>query len=729
MPAVSPAKLPQVRRISLPAMALPTTFKHPKITIGGVPLTAQRFTWGLTPGVMPYKAVYQFVDGPLVERLKAIQNPTTITVDVDGEIGGKGAAFSARIENVWIRQPIKVDAFHWAFEITDLRSRWEGQKWTWTANRTWRRNEFGAGFNLAALGDNDPARLREQFDRFEKFRYLAWGKNPRTEKPWTALELLVESLKDVYGGADVAVLAGDNGVVQENMEWREEPVQHVISELCSLARVEIGVSLDGKLHIYSSEEVLTPSAVMPIDRPPVHGGVLYFQDLKRIRPKHVNVRFAKRKEVLVKSIDATTAPAVSPDGSKPVIGPTRAANGVTCPAITENDYITGKVVACWNVVKATRDFIYNGTTYQKGQWVPMSIMIAYMGFEDEEFRSKFFNDIFMMEYAVLRSGRPQDKPDIARLQEASAVKQAYRRIYQMDPYWVQRWETWDPKRAALIDYVTRFSLPTSTWIDFAMIPFVFMPQHAAFYPQWRDRLFNYELEKENGARTSAITVAEISIGDQQMGVFSLDFPRDPDQVIDQFFPSVVDNPPQVSPAASAVLWDQEETKFHATHTLEAIVSVTPAIGENGLPDASKYLTVSTPDENGAEGEPVEWLSQEEVARYPYIQGLESDQVAISAASLNIPSNLGVLVALAQAQANISLSTFRDRWAGYVVWPGADISKLRLFGPCRAITIEFTPQTGLRSYYDLTEPLPIPQLTSLLTPAQRRIVYGQLNPTD
>lgn len=729
MPTIAPAALPTIRRIGLQPIALPATFKHPTITIGDVALTAQRFNWSLTPGAVPFKATFHFVDGPLVERMKRIPNPTRIVVDVDGEIGGKASPFKTTIENVWIRQPIKIDAFHWAFELADLRSRWEGQKWTWTANRTWRRNEYGSGFNLNSLSPDDAARLRDQIDRYEKFRYLPWSKNPRTSRPWTALELLMEALKDVYGGAAASVTAADNGVVQENIEWREEPIQHVITELCSLARAEVGVTLDGKVHVYPREEVVEPGRVLPIDRPPVQGGVLYFQDLKRIRPKRANVRFAKRKEILVKSIDATTAPAVTPDGSQPIIGPTRAANGTTCPAITEADYRSGKVVACWNVVKATRDFVYNGTTYQKGQWVPMAVMIAYMGFTDEDFRNKYFNDIFIMEYAVLRSGRPQDKPDVARLQEAAAVKQAYRRTYQMDPYWVQRWETWDTRRAALVDYVTRFALPTSTWIDFAMIPSVFMPEHSLYSPQWRDRLFNYELDKENAARTSSITVASTRPEDPQLGVFTLDFPRDPDQVVDQFLPSTVDNPPQVSPAASAVLWDQAETKFHATHALEVIVSVTPAVNDFDVPDASRFVTVSTPDENGAEGEPVEWLSQEEVARYPNVQGLESDQTAIAAASLNIPSNLGVLVGLAQAQANVSLSTYRDRYAGYVVYPGADGGKLQLFGPCRSITIEFTPQTGLRSYYDLTEPLPIPQLTSLLTPAQRRIVYGQLNPTD
>lgn len=720
------------RLVTLPLADAPSKFRTPNIRLGGIPLVSQQFSWGLIPGPVPFRTSYQFVDGPLVDRLRGLKNPIELEIDVDGEINKTPAPYKQKFSNLWITEPRKVDAYHWLFEIADMRIRWEGQRFTWSANKTWRKNEQAQALNLGQFSANDPALLRAQFDRFELFRYLPWSKNPKTEKPWTALELLVLCLSTLEGGASVSVTADDNGVVQENLEWQEEPVQQVLTELCSLARVQIGVTPTGQPHIYQTEEVIDPGSVMPISRPPIDGGVLYLQDLHRIRPARSNVRFRRRREVLAVRTDAPTVPIPAASAKQPIIGPTRSANGDSCPAITEEDYRRGNCVACFNVLKAPRDFSYGGTNYQKGQWVPVHTFIGYMGYTDAEIRKMYFNDILIMDYAVIRSGRPLGKPDPLRMVEAQALKQHYRRTYQMDPYWVQRWEDWDTKRAALIDPVTRFSLPSPVWQDFAFVPVVFMPQHSKYVPEWRDRAFNYKIADDNPQRIAAQSFAELTIADSQAGVFTVEVPQDPDQTIDYILPSAIDNPPSVSPAADTILWFVENTSLAAAHTFEAIVSVTPAVDSDDQPTDKRFMTVSTDSGDGL-GQEVEWLANEEVARYPHMQGIDTstpEGAALKAsADANIACNIGVLVSIGKTQAEILAQSYRDRYSGHVVFPGADANKMRLFGPCRSIIVEFSESNGLRSFYDLTEPIPIPQLVSMLTPQQRRIVYGQLKPED
>lgn len=709
---------------------MPQRLREPLVKIESVPLMAQRWVWGCVPGPLPYRVSVIMPDGAGIEALRKLQNPVTLKMDIDGDIGLNDARFEGEWKRLYLTEPRRVDAFTWSFELADQRVRWHGKRFTWTSNRTWRLNEFGEGVPRQ-IDPNDPGALRQPFDRYAEFRYLPWSKNGNA--PWTARELLLRVLNELEGGTNRLVEGQDNGVVVERQEWLEEPVERVIAELCNLSRSAVGVLPDGRVHVYRTEEIIDANAVMPMSRPPIDGGRIFMQDLSRVRPAEVKVRAAKRVETLIVAVTAqpgSSAPAAS---GSPVIGPTRSAipDEGRCE-ITEQDYETGRAVACYNVVKLPRDITVGVTTYQRDTWVPMGVFLQAIGISESDVRDQWFSKIFVFEHAVVNAGRGiADPPDPVRMMEALAILQHYRQSWQIDPYWVQRWESWDTTRASLIDPVTRYALPTPVWSDFCVVPSVFLPAHAKAKRAYRKRAWNYLLDEEppdgDGAkidRTQTYTASALEVQDAQLGVFRVAYPQDLEAVVQEIVPSGVDNLPVISAGGDVLLW--QDASLRQIHRMEAVVSVTPAVDATGRPSDRRLLEISMPVRNG-QGPPQELLITEEVARYPHPAGLvgEDSEKARQAAEAQLPSNIGLLVNLAQTKANILQHSYVDRLSGYASFPGADAKKLKLFGPCRGIYVEFDESGGLRSHYDCTSPPPIPELITRLSPAERRYLYRQL----
>lgn len=724
---LAPAGRASVRGLILAPARAEVTFSAPRVTIGGVALYAQHFEWAVIPGPAPYRNTFQFLEGD-VARVLALTNPTTLSVRVSGAVNGKPETLDLTINDVWIQQARKVDAFHWLVEFADLRCRWEGQRFTFTANRAARVNAFGDG--IVSLDPSDPASVRAQFDRFERFRYEPWSVNRDDVLraingegfafgPWTALQLLRIVLGEVYVGAGLSVSVADNGVVVEGMEWIEEPVQQVITELASLARVRIAVTLAGEVHVYGADTELTPSAVMPTTRPPIAGGVLYFTDQSRIRPESATVRFAKRREVRILATD--------PPSNLTEYRPTQ--------PLLQRSGTPWKTIGAYNVAKLPRDITHNGRLYQRETWVPMTLFLEMVGVADEVVRKMWFSDLLATHLAVTRAGRALNAPDPIKLMEALAIKASYRQHYRIDPYWVSRWDDWDTRRCTVIDGYTQFTATSPVWCDFLLRPNLYANEH--MQGRWKFRAFNYPLAEHNPNRTSSKSVATLKIVDKAAGVVGIDFPRDADAAIDDFLPGCFDNLPTISVGASgeAYYWQdgQKPTTMRESFELEAIISTTPAVDDDhDMPNDSRFHSLSTKPEGG-KGPPWEWFYSGEVARVPYPQGLDVegtvDADALRAAMAGEPVNGKILEAIAQGQIATMSQSWRDRWAGYVEYPGCDVTKLRPFSAVHGITIRFDNRRGLTTTYDLTEPPPEPQLISLLTPDMRRAVYRQLRPGD
>ena len=53
----------------------------PKVTIGGVPLTAQNIEWSLIPGAMYFSTDFTVIKGQINDQLARLENPTFLEIE------------------------------------------------------------------------------------------------------------------------------------------------------------------------------------------------------------------------------------------------------------------------------------------------------------------------------------------------------------------------------------------------------------------------------------------------------------------------------------------------------------------------------------------------------------------------------------------------------------------------------------------------------------------------
>lgn len=686
-------------------------YRKPKILVNNIPLMAPLFSWSFQPGANPHRQFW-VVPNEIAAQLKRLANPVTVTAEIHGAIGGRETVERLTLKNMWIIQFRRVDAAHEAMEIADVRSRWRGRRWTNTANRTWRANDFGSINPEFDFGDSDdPASLRAIYDRFQRFRYLPWSVN-FDSSPKTALQLLIECLQDL--GHSPVVTAPENNVVFENRFTEEETVQSVLTELANQARADIAVDADGSIRVYPIDET-PPSWAFP-NTEAVGAGVLYRQDLRRFRPAAANVRFRARREVAVLNTDEYPDVVPYASATSPIIGPIR-------DGITQEDYLTGKAVACYNVVQLPLDYTSEvGVIYKRGTWIPMAEFLALINLSEDEIRALWWEDLLEMQHAVIAADQQRglSDPDPRKMMEVQAIRKHWRQSWQMDPYWVTRWESWDTKRAALVDPITRTAAPAPLWTYFTHVPTVFPAAAARHIGLWKKRAVVY---RQNPEANQQATHGTVQPEDPQLGVFRVEFPPDPDATITTVLPFGLteESIPEYSPAAAQFLW--LGARIEPDHRVTTVVSTTPAVNANDVPDDDRYFSVVLGTEG--EGPEVEWLEPIEYARFAHPIGLEEDDPVLPLARIDAPVNLPILVAAAQSRATVALNTYIDRIAGNAVFPG--IGNTRLFSNCRGITVTLN-KSGLRTSYDMTQPPVDPLLVNNLTAEQRQYLYQQL-PTE
>jgi len=728
-----PISIPRDRTIGLAPAKAGESPAQPELTLGGVALPAQPFVWRFTPGASPYRMTVR-VPIALDPLIAAVPNPTALHLKVAGNISGMGdQAVDVTLARVYIQEPRRSNAFQTIWEIADRRRELVGHTVTIMANMTWRLNALGTGLP-AEIGTDDPAILREQFDRFSTFRYLPWSRNPTTSRPWTAHQLLVKILTDEFGACDTET-GVENGYVEENIDWQEMPTTEALTHLASLAREDFGIAPDGTPYVYPTVDIVRgEETVIPLNRPSLDGSVIYRADLSRVRPPQVAVKFACLREVQVVNVYPCPEVTVPVGRNGPVPVPTRdTRTGIEYP---QEDQDAGRIVGCWNVVQLPVDADIQTADglvrHQRGCWVPMDAYLTHLKIDDELVRQLWFSNMLEIYYAgVLGENADLGQLDPLRLTLIGAVRQHYRRSYQMDPYWVQRWRSWSSTRCTVVDPVTRFSGPSPLWANYCIVPKVRLPQMARYPDLWRDTAYNVIMGDDNTAQVldeqsaAAYTAGTIRLVDGPLGIFAVEYPRSVDQIIAEIIPSAVKPLPTMNPDANrAIFMGCELQNWHA---LETIVSVQPAVDPvNSDPEKAwvKFPIGVTPP---GKGPLVEYLSRIEVARYPVLRGLTATEREAASAALatGLPINVAMLAAIAHVEARRLAYSWKDRLTGYGVFPGVDTAKLRLFGPCRGITIEWSDR-GLRSEYDLTIPPTAPDLVQQGVPeAIQRFVQRRL----
>jgi hypothetical protein len=753
--------IPKNRTITLAPAKLDEKWQEPELKIGGVPIQ-HGFNWSFVPGAAPFRTTIT-VDNAISSQIAVLENPVTITGKWHGNIAGKDEFIDLSLQKIYIQEPRRINANQVAWELADRRREIVGHTVTIRANVTWRVNDMGSGLP-DSVGDETPAVLREQFDRFALYRYIPYTKNPLTDKPWTAHELLLKVLRSEF---DTVVDEGfDLGYIQENIIWEEIPSTQAITHLAALCRENVSVDKNGVVYVYPAVDIVSGAEnVMPLERPPLDGGIIYRADLSRIRPGQLIIKFPRLEEVrLVNVFNDPQATVVQASENAP--WPIAATDSNTGIKYSQEDIDAGKVVGCQNVIQLPLDTEINTDegpeTFMRGTWVSMESYLPAVGLTDALVRKLWFGTMLEVYHAGVDAEQGDlEQLDPLKLQEAAAIRAHYRQSWQIDPYWVVRWTTWDTNRAGIIDSVTRYRLPTPLWANYCVVPKVRLPQHARYPGIWKQKAYNVlvkdddeeqlegVVEESEGKQTEgAFTAGKISKVDEKIGIFSVQYPRAVDQTVSEIIPSAVDNLPEGSPDSNRMIFLGSRLK--SWHTLEAVISVTPAVKsktvklsseqafERGLDENESEIEEEDPElawlrfiinpKDAGKGPLVEFKSSIEVARYPILRGLSGEQRQLSeeALSQGLPINTGMLAAIAQVEANKIMHTFKDRLSGYAVFPGVDVGKLKLFGPCRAIKIIWSPTQGLRSEYDLTIPPTPPDLVQQGVPeALQRFVQRRL----
>jgi len=374
-----------------------------------------------------------------------------------------------------------------------------------------------------------------------------------------------------------------------------------------------------------------------------------------------------------------------------------------------------------------------------GEYVPMWKFIEDVGFTEEHVRSYFCSNQLAILFAI-KTGANYDK---SRLQLAfqitSAIKKHYRQTYQIDPFIMDRIARWETRRVAVQDNYSRFSPPSPVWSDYCFVPNSAVPIVAKKLGNWGvGKYYNIFIDQLDPNRELP-TPANLSIVNQSLGIFRIEYPRDIHKNIKQIIPSAIEeatNPGMVLSTAAL----NTSIKLAENHTMEAIISVVwnldrfdrfssrsenynnllslvqkGADAEAGGLEAStkvndsKYKTITLDySRKGGEGPTLEYLSKLDYARYKFPEIAGEGQIQEKDAA-----NIGNLEAMAQSEGAKLINQYLDRVSGTATYAGAITGALKLIGNISSIVYSFSSGRGLETRLTLAESTPTPEIQQTL----------------
>jgi len=664
-------------------------YQCPNIRIGGVPIIEQNFAWALVPGSHPY--VWSFtvpVGSGLNDRLAAVKNPTEIVVEVTGGIDADSQVKTLRIQNLYLLEPKFLDDFNVSWSIADVRWSYRGKKLNFEYNKTRQKNDIKS---VVTAGETDPARIRAQFDVFSVGRYVGWSANGG-EVAYTVKEILDLELSKL--GITLDKSLEDKSYIIENVKMEGVDVYAGIDELLAKSRQSLGIKLDGTLYVYSLD-FFDETKITAIEQlGTVHKtgpGKLYRQDLSRVRPSKIKVRFKRLNEVRV----------IAASSEDIAIGASLEINPDP-PLILPDDIRQRKVFGCENVLPVPFPIEFGGTQYNINEYIPIHLYLSILGVPEFDLRRYWFSD--QLKYRLtekLRGGLPATQlVDAQAATIAHTIKQHYRQTYMIDPFIMDRIEQWNTRRVAVVDTYSAFTPPSPVWADFCMVPRRRHPYRAKNLGLWSTYAHNV-LVKDNDPARERGTAANLSVVNQELGVFRVVYPPLLDQTIAEIIPSAVDNIPGGLVGTSNSVWAQADLK--AQHTMEAMISVIWSVDEKDIFDSdNKYFTFEVDySAQGGSGPDIEFLSRLEYARY------QMRELNTTIVPPEVPLNTGVISAIAQAEGAKLINQHIDRLVGLVKVAG--VADIELTGNIQAIIYQFSVGAGLETVVDLRSVPPAPTI--------------------
>jgi hypothetical protein len=693
-------------------------YAEPVITIGDVPIVQQTFSWSLTAGVGPHIGRILVPKGSyLTNALKQIANPTTLKFILSGGLNGKVDQKIIEFKELHLVQEVESDDFHSIWSLADTRFTWRGLKLYCSYNKTRAINQVGAP---SASPSVDPASLRAPFDTFNQGRYLTWSARP-DGKPWTMKQIVMKELArlGIPLRSPVDDDAGD--YVVENVEYEGVGLYQGLQNLLGRARLQLGIDRDGKAYVYSIDyfdDTGLTAILSNQNRFKTGPGILYKQELKRIRPARVTVNFEKKLETWFINGSSQTN-----EGLTNV--PLRV--DTTNPNITPQDFDTGRMIGVENVVRVP----FPVGIYKMGEYIPMWRFLQLVGLTDADVRGKWFNGLlehWTMWLLTSASGGVYLESNYGRASQiCSTIRQHYRRVYWIDPYWMDKIKIWEPRRVAIIDNYSRFSSPSPLWVDCCFVPSSRVPSVAKRDASWKTMAKNWKVDIEDAYRLKP-TVGTINTINQHLGIFSISFPQDLENVIETIIPSCVDGIPEGAPTAGAtsILWSQ--AKLQLNHVMETMCSIVwQAHRTKGFVFPGKYHEIGYNYTNeGGVGPEVEYLSHLEYARFPLNTIASEGGERGPFFNLIDPCNSYILNALSAAEAAKIMNQYKNRMVGEVIFAGD--TDLILNGNINSITTKFS-SSGLETIVNAETIPPDPSYEQVLPQNVINFLYRNVSRGD
>ena len=665
-----------------------TEFKTPGLYIGGNPITEQDFSWSLIAGVLPYITNIILPNGPINDAIAALQSPTYIDLICYGGTDGNANQVKLRFNHIYILEPRKIDRYHTLWRLADSRWGWRGQTMYYSYNKTRIKNKKGIA---STEPDNYPASIRKQIDQFKVGRYLPWSVKDATE-PYNMKEIVERELGKYNIPFDPTISDDAGAYIIENVEANGVDIYHGFANLLASSRLNMGILPSGDVYVYSIDfydetgfDAIKQFQAQNQMRP----GTIYRQDMSRMRPKWINVRFLKKQEVRI----VGTTSLETPPSTAMLINPKP-------PLWSQNDIDNWRVIGCQNVIRVPYPVKSPVTKqwYNIGEYVPMWEYLRAINLSESDVRSLYFSDVLARKFALSIYGA---SPNIADEQYAfhiiSNIKAHYRRVYQIDPWYVDRMEYWEPRRCAVIDNYSHFASPSPLWVDSCVVPTVRHPKVAKRTALWTSHAYNWLVESNDPYRQRPTGGSIVAIS-PALGIFEVTFPPLIDRVIKQIFPFALD--PLPYPALSAAASMLTQCSILPDHAIETLISVVWSTDKDSKYEGkSKYHIVSIDYTGlGGKGPDIEYLSRLEVARFPVREVSGEGGGAINDPS--VPANETLLFSIANSESAKLINQFIDRYCGVLTMSGA--VPVQLLGNLKAVIYSFTIASGLTTTVDFRE---------------------------
>lgn len=235
----------------------------------------------------------------------------------------------------------------------------------------------------------------------------------------------------------------DNGYPLARQSHLGTPYPQVLQQWMLWARVSCTFWVDGRLYLHPID--LTARPTLPAAPPLIQGQRLVTRDYRTERPKRVRVGYRCERERM--------------------FGYSRTADGTT-PVAPEKDVPPELLV---NVIRIpqpqTLDLGDGEREYPVGTYLPIEPVLQAWGISVEWLERHWFLQ-WQTYYAYLRDETPPGSTETQ--QRTAAIGQAFRRLYQVSPYYVQQIVDLSNESVVIIDPVTGTRQPTPAWVDYVL---------------------------------------------------------------------------------------------------------------------------------------------------------------------------------------------------------------------------------------------------------------------